>query len=78
MNSDRAQSLHQAGVFAMGVSLDSLSNEEHDRMRGKKGAFKTTLTALNLVADAGLFPFCGRAGKSERDMRSSIYWSCLD
>ena len=57
LNPDRAHSLHWAGVFALGVSLDSLSNEEHDRMRGKKGAFETALTALSLTADAGLYPY---------------------
>jgi len=57
LNPDRAHSLHRAGVFALGVSLDSLSKEEHDRMRGKKGAFETALTALSLAADAGLYPY---------------------
>ena len=57
LNKARAQSLRQAGIFALGVSLDSLSKEEHDRMRGKTGAFETALTALSLAADAGLYPY---------------------
>lgn len=57
LNPDRAHSLRKAGVFALGVSLDSLSKGEHDRMRGKKGAFETALTALSLAVDAGLYPY---------------------
>ena len=57
LNPERAQSLYQAGIFALGVSLDSLFEEAHDRMRGKKGAFKTALTALSLAADSGLYPY---------------------
>lgn len=57
LNPGRARSLRRAGVFALGVSLDSLSSDEHDRMRGREGAFETALTALNLAADAGLYPY---------------------
>lgn len=57
LNLDRAHCLRRAGVFGLGVSLDSLYKEQHDRMRGKKGAFETALTALSLAADAGLYPY---------------------
>jgi MoaA/NifB/PqqE/SkfB family radical SAM enzyme/ubiquinone/menaquinone biosynthesis C-methylase UbiE len=57
LNLDRAISLRKAGIFALGVSLDSLSMEEHDRMRGKKGAFETARAALSLAVDAGLYPY---------------------
>jgi len=57
LDADRAHALHRAGLFALGVSLDSLSSQEHDRMRGKKGAFETAVTALGIAADAGLYPY---------------------
>lgn len=53
----RARSLKKAGLFAVGVSLDSLDPEEHDRKRGKKGAFRTALRALTLASETGLYPY---------------------
>lgn len=53
----RAGALKRAGLFAVGVSLDSLDPEEHDRKRGKSGAFRTALRALSLAAEAGLYPY---------------------
>jgi MoaA/NifB/PqqE/SkfB family radical SAM enzyme/SAM-dependent methyltransferase len=57
LTAERAQTLHEAGLFAVGVSLDSARAEEHDRMRGRKGAFKTALQALDLSARSGLYPY---------------------
>jgi len=54
---DRALALHQSGVFALGVSLDSSDPDEHDRLRGKKGAFQTSLKALHLASQNGLYPY---------------------
>jgi len=54
---ERARLLRRSGVFALGVSLDALVSEEHDQMRGREGAFDTALTALQLAADAGLYPY---------------------
>lgn len=54
---DRARALHLAGVFALGVSLDSLSSDAHDQMRGRQGAFETALRALKVAADGGLYPY---------------------
>lgn len=53
----RASDLKKAGLFAVGVSVDSLDPEEHDRKRGKRGAFRTALRALALASDAGLYPY---------------------
>ncbi|MBI4679557.1 MAG: methyltransferase domain-containing protein [Elusimicrobia bacterium] len=54
---DRAAALRAAGVFAVGVSLDSQDEAEHDRLRGAPGAFKTALAALRLCRDAGLYSY---------------------
>ena len=38
LTNDRARALRDSGIFAIGVSLDSTDPNEHDRLRGKKGA----------------------------------------
>ncbi len=53
----RARALKEAGLFALGVSLDSTEPEEHDRMRGHAGAFDAAVAALRLAEDAGLYPY---------------------
>jgi MoaA/NifB/PqqE/SkfB family radical SAM enzyme/SAM-dependent methyltransferase len=53
----RAKALAKSGVFAAGVSLDSDNEAEHDRLRGRKGAFRTALRALRIAAESGLYPY---------------------
>jgi MoaA/NifB/PqqE/SkfB family radical SAM enzyme/protein-L-isoaspartate O-methyltransferase len=53
----KALRLRAAGVFGMGISLDSDDEDEHDRRRGRKGAFRSALSALALAAEAGLYPY---------------------
>ena len=43
----RAQSLKSAGALALGISLDSLSPEKHDRFRGQPGSWEKTLAAID-------------------------------
>jgi len=54
---DRARALHDSGLFAVGVSLDSTDPGEHDRLRGKEGAFDTAVQALETTAHAGMYPY---------------------
>lgn len=54
---ERAAALKERGLFAVGVSLDSADPDEHDRMRGKRGAFETALRALRIADDCGLYPY---------------------
>lgn len=53
----RAAALAQSGVFAVGVSVDSSESAEHDRMRGRAGAFDTAIGALETAREAGMFPY---------------------
>jgi MoaA/NifB/PqqE/SkfB family radical SAM enzyme/SAM-dependent methyltransferase len=53
----RARALRGAGLFALGVSLDSSDEAEHDRLRGVPGAFRIALRGLGLAAEAGLYPY---------------------
>jgi len=54
---ERALRLKESGLFAVGVSLDSGDEQEHDRLRGMPGAFRTALAALNNAERAGLYPY---------------------
>ncbi|MCE5251059.1 radical SAM protein, partial [bacterium] len=57
LTAERASALRDNGLFALGVSIDSENPEEHDRMRGVKGAFTTALRALDLASKNGLYPY---------------------
>ena len=57
LTAERARRLHDLGVFAVGISLDSIHAEEHDRLRGREGAFRTALSALRIAGHSGLYPY---------------------
>ncbi|KPJ83321.1 MAG: radical SAM protein [Spirochaetes bacterium DG_61] len=44
-----ASDLKSAGVFSVSVSLDHWLEEEHDRVRRYRGAFKTALKAIDIL-----------------------------
>jgi len=58
MTPERARKLRESGIFAAGVSIDSFDPVKHDAVRGKRGALDTALTALGVVGNAGLYPYC--------------------
>lgn len=51
---DLARQLKQAGLYAVRISIDSPHEEEHDRVRGRKGAFKDAIAGVRNALDAGL------------------------
>ncbi|MDD5657118.1 MAG: radical SAM protein [Elusimicrobia bacterium] len=53
----RARGLKRRGLFAVGVSLDSADEAEHDRGRGRPGSFRTALSALRMCREAGLYSY---------------------
>lgn len=53
----RARALRERGLFGVGISLDSMDEAEHDRLRGVEGAFRTALNGLRTAAEAGLYPY---------------------
>jgi MoaA/NifB/PqqE/SkfB family radical SAM enzyme/protein-L-isoaspartate O-methyltransferase len=57
LTAERARRLQAAGVFGTGISLDSDNEAEHDHLRGRKGAFRIALDALNTSGNAGLYPY---------------------
>jgi radical SAM protein with 4Fe4S-binding SPASM domain len=49
-----ARNLKDAGLYAVNVSLDSAAEAEHDRMRGRAGAFRDAMRAVEEALAAGL------------------------
>ncbi len=49
-----ARSLKENGLYAVRISIDSPDEEEHDRVRGRKGAYKDALSGVKNAIDAGL------------------------
>jgi MoaA/NifB/PqqE/SkfB family radical SAM enzyme len=54
LTSDMARELKQAGLYAVRISIDSPHEEEHDRIRGRKGAFQDALAGARNALEAGL------------------------
>jgi MoaA/NifB/PqqE/SkfB family radical SAM enzyme/protein-L-isoaspartate O-methyltransferase len=57
LTADRAKRLRDGGLFGVGVSLDSTDEREHDRLRGREGAFRMALGALQTARDNDLYPY---------------------
>ncbi|MGE5358954.1 MAG: methyltransferase domain-containing protein [Bacteroidales bacterium] len=53
----RARALRESGAFGVGISLDSTVAAEHDRMRGRPGAFTIAVDALAVARSEGLYPY---------------------
>src|SRR5512133_3760239 len=49
-----ARALRERGLFAIGISLDSDVEASHDRLRGRPGAFRDALRALDIAGEQGL------------------------
>lgn len=49
------ESLREAGVASVELSLDSADPKSHDRFRGLDGAFRKTLDAVEICSQAGMF-----------------------
>jgi MoaA/NifB/PqqE/SkfB family radical SAM enzyme/SAM-dependent methyltransferase len=61
----RAAGLKSAGIFATGISLDSDDHAEHDRLRGREGAFQAALAALATIGRAGMYPYVVTVARRE-------------
>lgn len=49
LTGELAAELREAGLFYVSVSLDHPEEEIHDKIRGKQGAYKTALRALDIL-----------------------------
>jgi MoaA/NifB/PqqE/SkfB family radical SAM enzyme/SAM-dependent methyltransferase len=57
LNIDMARRLAESGVWAVGISMDSDDEAEHDRRRGTKGAFSGAIKAVEAVHSASMYPY---------------------
>ncbi len=54
LTAERARQLKQAGLYAVRISIDSPFEKEHDRVRGRAGAFGDALEGVKNALQAGL------------------------
>ncbi|MCX7747784.1 MAG: radical SAM protein [Clostridia bacterium] len=52
---ERARKLKEAGLLGIAISIDSVNEDEHDRMRGFNGAYKIAMEAIRNAKKAGLY-----------------------
>ncbi len=52
-----ARELKETGIYAIALSLDSAEEEEHDRKRGKAGAFKIALEGIERSLRHGFYTY---------------------
>jgi MoaA/NifB/PqqE/SkfB family radical SAM enzyme len=55
LTAERARELKESGLYAVRISIDSPLEDEHDRIRGREGAYKDALFGIRNALDAGLF-----------------------
>jgi len=51
---ERARDLKNAGLYSAHISVDSPDEKEHDRVRGREGAFQNSMTGIKNTLDAGI------------------------
>ncbi len=54
LDSAMAKALKRVGVMGVGISIDSLAREAHDRFRGKTGAWRKAVDAIHRAKEADL------------------------
>lgn len=52
---EKAKALKNAGLFGVGISIDSINEEVHDEKRGYKGAYDNAIEAIKNCKKAGLY-----------------------
>jgi MoaA/NifB/PqqE/SkfB family radical SAM enzyme/protein-L-isoaspartate O-methyltransferase len=72
-----AGQLKAAGLFAVGISLDSIDEFEHDRHRGEKGSFRAALQAVETSAAANLYPYFVKMA-DRQFLKPEIFWTYLE
>ncbi|MGL5576979.1 MAG: radical SAM/SPASM domain-containing protein [Sarcina sp.] len=52
---EKAKKLKKAGLFGVGISMDSINESIHDEKRGHKGAYKIAIEAIKNCKEVGLY-----------------------
>lgn len=70
---ERALSLKKAGLFGIAISIDSIYEEVHDKLRGYSGAYKVAIEAIENAKKAGLYTMSQTVGTKEIIESGEIY-----
>lgn len=70
---NRAKALKKAGLFGVGISIDSLYKENHDKKRGYNGAYENSISAIKNCKEAGLYTMAQTVCTKEMLKSGEIY-----
>ncbi|MDV4151739.1 radical SAM protein [Clostridium sp. AL.422] len=70
---EKAKSLKEAGLFGVGISIDSLYKENHDKKRGYNGAYENSINAIKNSKEAGLYTMAQTVCTKEMLETKEIY-----
>lgn len=70
---EKAKSLKNSGLFGVGISIDSIYKDVHDKKRGYKGAYDNSLAAIINCKEAGLYTMAQTVCTKEMLKSGEIY-----
>ena len=70
---NKAKSLKKAGLFGVGISIDSVYRENHDKKRGYNGAYENSISAIKNCKEAGLYTMAQTVCTKEMLKSGEIY-----
>lgn len=77
LDTSRAQSLKEKGLFSIAISLDDYRKTRHDRARGRRGAYATSLNAIENAKKAGIYTIVQCVVTSDL-LENGQMWNFLD
>lgn len=73
LNINKAKTLKKAGLFGIGISIDSICKENHDKKRGYNGAYENSISAIKNSKEAGLYTMAQTVCTKEMLKSGEIY-----
>lgn len=70
---EKAKSLKKAGLFGVGISIDSLYKENHDKKRGYIGAYDNSINAIKNCKEVGIYTMAQTVCTKEMLKTKEIY-----
>ena len=70
---EKANALKKSGLFGIGISIDSLYKENHDKKRGYVGAYENSINAIKNCKKAGLYTMAQTVCTKEMLKSGQIY-----
>ena len=69
----RARALKEAGLLGLAVSVDAMTPETHDGLRGYPGAWEQAMQAICCSKKAGLYTMVQTVGRADLIGSGEIY-----